>query len=248
MVRKVGEEKKEVEAVRQVGEASHSLVPGGVVCGPFNDTCCAWREKKKSEGNPRPTCQRACVRYITHLCAMAGAAAAAPRVLHKYTHTTFAVEFPQLTHVKAMKITSPHSPTAADMKRRVCGELLGGKTLATHGLSVEAMAQDAVLKIHVRNDVTGTTTYRDCSDNETLEGFMLQLIFRSRETTARVREACKAFANAKHEVRSEAARQAAIHVVAKKEEPKRTKVASIEFDVTAENNGHSAAGNLDIEN
>lgn len=249
---------------------------------------------------------------------MAGAAAAAPRVLHKYTHTTFAVEFPQLTHVKAMKITSPHSPTAADMKRRVCGELLGGKTLATHGLSVEAMAQDAVLKMHVRNDVTGTTTYRDCSDNETLEGFMLQLIFRSRETTARFREACNAFANAKHEVRSEAARQAAIHVVAKKEEPKSTKsgrkkrkrvdcwdvyrenvgratilllgyvqarrdsaaglalppesamlanlpeqamreilrtivtpleraVASIQYDVTAENNEHSAAGNVDVE-
>ena len=178
---------------------------------------------------------------------MAGAAAAAPRVLHKYTHATFAVEFPQLTHVKAMKITSPHSPTAADMKRRVCGELLGGEK-ATHGLSVEAMAQDAVLKIRVRNDVTGTTTCRDCSDNETLEGLsLLQLIFRSDETTARVRESCNAFANAKHEVRSEAARQAAIHVVAKKEEPKRTKVASIEFDVTAENNGHSAAGNLDIE-
>ncbi|XRB06530.1 hypothetical protein NFJ02_28g64830 [Pycnococcus provasolii] len=150
------------------------------------------------------------------------------------------------------------------------------------------------------------------------EGLLLQLIFRSHETTARVREACNAFVNAKHEVRSEAARQAAIHVVAKKEEPKRTKsgrkkrkrvdcwdvyrenvgratvlllgyvqarrdsaaglalppesamlanlpeqamreilrtivtpleraVASIQYDVTAESNEHSAAGNLDDE-
>jgi len=238
------------------------------------------------------------------------------------------VKFPQFPKKRHNIITVdlPRSPAVRDFKRSVCrkivDEFLGGEN-DKHGLTVEAMAQNALLRIAVRDDATGTTTYRDYSENDTVHGRAarggpLQLIFRSDEMAVRVDETATHVHEARiaiaHAKREEAARQAALHVV--KTEPNSTKpgrnkrkrverrhldvyrenveratilllgyvqarrdssaglalppesamlanlpeqamreilrtimtcVGSLQFDVTAENNGHSEYGDLGIE-